>query len=176
VTLAVVSVFAGHGYPVMIFAFLAVGAGAALVDTPRRLAAQSSVSGEYQGVVAGVSSTVTRLGATLGITVLGSLLVASQYGQSLHLLAQSGIRIDRDDRFALDSLLASGHAGAVELRELPPHLASSMQSAAHHAYTYAFTQSMRVAAVAVLLAGLVAIVLLRTRAEPVSPPAPATSS
>lgn len=171
VTLAVVSVLADHGYVVMIFAFLSVGLGVALIDTPRRLAAQSAVASEYQGVVAGISSTVTRLGATLGITLLGTLLVASQYGRSLHLLAQSGIRLDQDDRFALDSLLANGLSGKSELRELPPQLAGPVQHAAHNAYTYAFTQSMRVAAAAVLVAGVVAIVLLRARAEPVAPPA-----
>jgi hypothetical protein len=174
-SLAAVSVLAGHGYPVMIFAFVSVGVGVALVDTPRRLAAQSSVSRQYQGVVAGISSTVTRLGATLGIAVLGSVLVANQYSRSLHLLAQTGVRLDHDDRFALDSLLANGKAGSSELRELPPQLAGHLQHATHDAYTYAFTNSMRVSAVAVLLAGVVAVLLLRRRAEPIAPPGETTT-
>src|SRR5262249_55663888 len=125
---------------------------------------------QYQGVVAGLNSTMTRLGGTLGIAVLGSVLVASQYGRSLHLLAQTGIHLDPDDRFALDSVVANGKAGGSELRDLGPQLAGPRSHAAHDAYIYAFTNRMRAAAVAVAVAGLIAVILLRTRAEPVAPP------
>jgi hypothetical protein len=101
---------------------------------------------------------------------LGGVLVANQYARSLHLLAQTGVRLDQDDRFALDSLLANGQSGRSELRELPPQLGASVRHAAHDAYTYAFTNSMRVAAVVMLVAGVIAVLLLRSRADPVALP------
>jgi EmrB/QacA subfamily drug resistance transporter len=167
---AAVSVLADRSYLVLVVAFAAVGLGVAMVDAPRRVAAQSSVSREYQGVVAGISSTTTRLGATFGIAVLGSVIVAIQYGRSVHLLAQAGVRVNQGDRFTLDSVLANGNAGAGRLRQLSPQAAGPIRRAAHDAYTYAFSNSMRVAAVAVAVAGLVSVVLLSSRAEPVAAP------
>jgi EmrB/QacA subfamily drug resistance transporter len=170
-TMAAVSVAASQSYLVMVFAFFAIGIGFALVDTPRRVAAQSSVAREYQGVVAGINSTMTRLGGTLGITILGSVLVATQYGRSVDLLSQTGVRVDQGDRFALDSLLVKGKIGSAELRQLPPHAAGSIRHAASDAYAYAFANSMRLAAIAVAVAGVVAVALLRSRADPVPGPA-----
>jgi hypothetical protein len=114
---------------------------------------------------------MTRLGGTLGITILGSVLVATQYGRSVDLLAQTGVRVDQGDRFALDSLLVNGKIGSSELRQLPPHAAGSIRHAASDAYAYAFANSMRLAAIAVAVAGVVAVALLRSRADPVPGPA-----
>ena len=126
--MAAVSVLADRGYLVLVVAFAAVGLGVAMVDAPRRVAAQSSVARQYQGVVAGISSTTTRLGATFGIAVLGGVIVAIQYGRSVHLLAQTGVHVNQGDRFALDSLLANGNTGAHRLRQLPPQVAGPIRA------------------------------------------------
>jgi EmrB/QacA subfamily drug resistance transporter len=159
-----ISLVAEHrSYPAMVPALVAFGVGIALVDTPTRVAAQSAVGERHQGLASGLTSSFGRLGGTLGAGVVGALIVALQYSRGLDLLAQNGIRVDSDDHAALESLIVNGKAGSQELREV--HHVRQVEHAAHEAYTFAFANGMRLAAVVAAVAGIVAFALLRRRPD-----------
>jgi predicted MFS family arabinose efflux permease len=63
-----------HSYVATIPAMFAFGVGVALVVTPTRVAAQGAVGEEHQGVVAGIMSTFNRVGAVLGVALVGALI------------------------------------------------------------------------------------------------------
>jgi len=150
-----------HSYLATIPPMVAFGVGIAMVVTPTRLAAQSAVDEEHQGVVAGVMSTFNRVGAVLGVAVVGALIITLQHSRTIDLLAAQRIRPDRDDRAALDSILYHGHHGAAALSDDPSRLVSPVRHAAADAFSYAFANGMRFGAVVAALAAILGLLLLR---------------
>jgi EmrB/QacA subfamily drug resistance transporter len=144
----------GHSYLALVAPLVIFGCGLALVVTPARLAAQTAVSQEHRSLVEGVFATINRLGAALGVAVIGALLVNLQHSQALDLLASRQIRPDADDQAALDSLVVHANAGTRALQNDVPRVVEPVQRAAHDAYVFAFASSMRLAAV---IAGLVCV-------------------
>ena len=167
VAVAWLSVIVDHAGVLMLTPALATfGLSMAFVNAPSRLAAQSAAPRSYQGMVAGVIATLNRMGSMLGVVVVGAVFVAMQSGNALDHLRHAGLRLDRDDKAALDSVLVHGNTGRSELHEVPSRLAGAVRHAAHVGLTYAFSNSLRVLAIVAALAGLAALLLFRMKAPP----------
>ncbi|HEX6476673.1 MAG TPA: MFS transporter [Acidimicrobiales bacterium] len=145
------------------------GVGTALVTTPARLMAQAAAPRRYQGMIAGVTSTLNRLGSILGVVIVGSILVALQYGNANDQLSRVGLHLQGNDHAALDSVLVQGTTGRKQLHEVPSTLIGVIRHAAHEGLTYAFSNSMRLIAVVAALAGVAALLLFRAKAPPEPP-------
>jgi hypothetical protein len=100
------------------------------------------------------------------VVVVGSILVALQYGNAVDHLRKAGLPLDRADRAALDSVVVHGSTGRRELHEVPSKLAGAVRQAAHEGLTYAFSNSMRVIAIVAAVAGVIALLLFRAKTQP----------
>jgi EmrB/QacA subfamily drug resistance transporter len=144
--LAAIALTASGGYAGTLLGLLLIGVGCAIASPAMAHAIMSSIPPEKAGVGAGINGTLAEFGNGLGVAVLGAVLNA---------------------RFAaLVSVTASS---------LPAALASANSAAERERITDAFSSGLEssqlVGAVAVLLGGLVAAVLLR-RAERTAPASP----
>ncbi|MFF7281791.1 MFS transporter [Streptomyces griseorubiginosus] len=128
-----------HGYPGTLLGLVLIGAGAAVASPAMAHAIMSAIPPEKAGVGAGINGTVAEFGQGLGVAVLGAVLNARfAAGISVAAVSLPG---------------ALGEAGsASERARITDAFASGLES------------SQMVGAVAVLLGGVVAAVLLR-RAE-----------
>ncbi|MEV4478264.1 MFS transporter [Micromonospora coxensis] len=140
--LALITHAPGDGYPVLLAGLLVMGAGCALANPAIVEAVMSAIPVEKAGAGAGVDGTMTELGGSLGIAVLGAVLNA---------------------RFG--ALLPAALAGA---GSFPAALAAARtedeRGLVSDAFRVALETGQTVGAVAVLLGGLVAAGLIR-RAE-----------
>ncbi|QUC63037.1 MFS transporter [Streptomyces sp. A2-16] len=128
-----------HGYPGTLLGLVLIGAGAAVASPAMAHAIMSAIPPEKAGVGAGINGTVAEFGQGLGVAVLGAVLNA-RFATLVSVAAAS-----------LPAALAQ--AGSVSERaRITEAFASGLES------------SQLVGAVAVLLGGVVAGVLLR-RAE-----------
>ncbi|MEW1583827.1 MFS transporter [Micromonospora vinacea] len=136
--LALVTVFPSDGYGVLLAGLLVMGVGCALANPAIVEAVMSAIPTARAGAGAGVDGTMTEVGSSLGIAVLGAVLNA---------------------RFA--ALLPAALAGA---GSFPAALAAAREGAEREAVTVAFASALEtgqlVGAVAVLIGGLVAAGLL----------------
>ncbi|MET8350776.1 MFS transporter [Micromonospora sp. NPDC005206] len=147
--LAVVTLLPSDGYGVLLGGLLVMGVGCALANPAIVEAVMSAIPAEKAGAGAGVDGTMTEVGGSLGIAVLGAVLNA---------------------RFA--ALLPATLAGA---GSFPAALAAAREGPEREAVTVAFASALEtgqtVGAVAVLVGGLVAAGLLhrahRSESEPV---------
>ncbi|WP_118083149.1 MFS transporter [Streptomyces sp. CC0208] len=128
-----------HGYPGTLLGLVLIGAGAAVASPAMAHAIMSAIPPEKAGVGAGINGTVAEFGQGLGVAVLGAVLNA-RFAAGISVAAVS-----------LPGALAQ--VGSVSERaRITEAFASGLES------------SQLVGAVAVLLGGVVAGVLLR-RAE-----------
>ncbi|MET8256670.1 MFS transporter [Micromonospora sp. NPDC005205] len=136
--LALVTVFPSDGYGVLLVGLLVMGVGCALANPAIVEAVMSAIPTAKAGAGAGVDGTMTEVGSSLGIAVLGAVLNA---------------------RFA--ALLPAALAGA---GSFPAALAAARGGAEREAVTAAFASALEtgqlVGAAAVLIGGLVAAGLL----------------
>ncbi|MCX4763321.1 MFS transporter [Streptomyces sp. NBC_01275] len=144
-----------HGYAGLLLGLVLIGVGAALANPAMANAIMSAIPPEKAGVGAGVNGTLAEFGNGLGVAVLGAVL---------------------NSRFAAAIPVAAG--------SLPAALAAAGSAKEKRAVTDAFASGLEssqlVGALAVLIGGVVASVLLR-RAErdekpPVLPLAPEGSA
>ncbi|MGW2086908.1 MFS transporter [Streptomyces sp. NPDC001880] len=139
--LAAIALLGGDGYGGMLLGLVVMGAGIALAMPAMANAIMSAIPPEKAGVGAGVNGTLAEFGNGLGVAVLGAVL---------------------GSRFA--SLVPA----AVGAASLPAALASATDAGERARITDAFASGLETSqlfgAVAVLVGGLLAAVLLR-RAE-----------
>ncbi|MEV4823869.1 MFS transporter [Micromonospora sp. NPDC049274] len=139
--LAVVTLVPSDGYGVLLGGLLVMGVGCALANPAIVEAVMSAIPAEKAGAGAGVDGTMTEVGSSLGIAVLGAVLNA---------------------RFA--ALLPAGLAGA---QSFPAALAAAegpQRQAVTSAFASALETGQMVGAAAVLTGGLLAAALLRRAA------------
>ena len=117
-------------------------------------------------MVAGVMSTFNRVGAVLGVALVGALIVGLQHSRTVQLLAHQRISPDSNDRAALDSILYHGHRGGAALSDDPSRFVAPVRHAADDAFSYAFANGMRVGALVAAGAAVLGLLLLRTAAPP----------
>ena len=136
--LALVTLVPSDGYGVLLVGLLVMGVGCALANPAIVEAVMSAIPAAKAGAGAGVDGTMTEVGSSLGIAVLGAVLNA---------------------RFA--ALLPAALAGA---GSFPAALAAAGDGAEREAVTVAFASALEtgqlVGAAAVLIGGLVAAGLL----------------
>ncbi|WP_410820101.1 MFS transporter [Micromonospora sp. 050-3] len=136
--LALVTLIPSDGYGVLLVGLLVMGVGCALANPAIVEAVMSAIPAAKAGAGAGVDGTMTEVGSSLGIAVLGAVLNA---------------------RFA--ALLPAALAGA---GSFPAALAAAGEGAEREAVTDAFASALEtgqlVGAAAVLIGGLVAAGLL----------------
>ncbi|MBM0207346.1 MFS transporter [Micromonospora sp. STR1s_5] len=136
--LALVTLLPSDGYEVLLVGLLVMGVGCALANPAIVEAVMSAIPAAKAGAGAGVDGTMTEVGSSLGIAVLGAVLNA---------------------RFA--ALLPAALAGA---GSFPAALAAADGGAEREAVTVAFASALEtgqlVGAAAVLIGGLVAAGLL----------------
>ncbi|WP_406082663.1 MFS transporter [Micromonospora zamorensis] len=136
--LALITLFPSDGYGVLLAGLLVMGVGCALANPAIVEAVMSAIPAQKAGAGAGVDGTMTEVGSSLGIAVLGAVLNA---------------------RFA--ALLPAALAGA---GSFPAALAAARDGAEREAATVAFASALETGqlagAAAVLIGGLVAAGLL----------------
>ncbi|WP_141205813.1 MFS transporter [Streptomyces griseorubiginosus] len=137
--LASIATLTDHGYPGTLLGLVLIGAGAAVASPAMAHAIMSAIPPEKAGVGAGINGTVAEFGQGLGVAVLGAVL-NSRFAAGISVAAVS-----------LPGALAEAGSGSERAR-ITDAFASGLES------------SQVVGAVAVLLGGVVAGVLLR-RAE-----------
>ncbi|MEW2396617.1 MFS transporter [Streptomyces sp. NPDC046862] len=137
--LASIATLASGGYAGTLLGLLLIGAGAAIANPAMAHAIMSAIPPEKAGIGAGINGTVAEFGQGLGVAVLGAVL---------------------NSRFAALIPMAAS--------SLPAALASASSTEERARITDAFASGLEtsqlVGAVAVLLGGVVAAMLLR-RAE-----------
>ncbi|MEV5211596.1 MFS transporter [Micromonospora sp. NPDC053740] len=142
--LALVTLVPSDGYGVLLVGLLVMGVGCALANPAIVEAVMSAIPAAKAGAGAGVDGTMTEVGSSLGIAVLGAVLNA---------------------RFA--ALLPAALAGA---GSFPAALAAAGEGAEREAVTVAFASALEtgqlVGAAAVLIGGLVAAGLLHRADHP----------
>ncbi|MFG1897632.1 MFS transporter [Micromonospora zamorensis] len=136
--LALITLVPSDGYGVLLAGLLVMGVGCALANPAIVEAVMSAIPAQKAGAGAGVDGTMTEVGSSLGIAVLGAVLNA---------------------RFA--ALLPAALAGA---GSFPAALAAARDGAEREAVTVAFASALETGqlagAAAVLIGGLVAAGLL----------------
>ncbi|PYC74553.1 MFS transporter [Streptomyces tateyamensis] len=150
----------GHGgsYPGILLGLVLIGAGAACAQPAMAGSIMSSIPPEKAGVGSGLMGTLSELGNSLGVAVLGAVLTAGFAG-------------------ALPADLPGSAA-----RSLPGALAAAGPDRAHQvrsAFADSLTDSQLIGAVAVLAGGLLAAWLLgraAARPAPATEPAPARAA
>jgi EmrB/QacA subfamily drug resistance transporter len=148
----------------MLPAYAMMGLGIGLVMAPMSTAAMNAVHMTKAGVASGVLSMSRMVGGTFGIAVLGALL-ASSGGRKLAELLPN---VPDDVRHRIADALGSG---AGEISANP-----QVVSAAHEAYVSAMSFGLRLSAVLVIGAAIVAWALVgrdRAAQEPAPEPVPA---
>ncbi|WP_330299317.1 MFS transporter [Streptomyces sp. NBC_00503] len=136
----------GHSgsYPGILLGLVLMGAGVACAKPAMAGAVMTSIPPEKAGVGSGLMGTISEVGNSLGVAVLGAVLTAG-FAASL----PTGVPDDA-------------------ARSLPEALAAAGPNAAqqvHNAFGDSLTSSQLIGAVAVLLGGLVAAWLLRENAS-----------
>ncbi|MCX4824196.1 MFS transporter [Streptomyces sp. NBC_01142] len=148
--LAAIAVLGGDGYGGMLLGLVVMGAGVALSMPAMANAIMSAIPPEKAGVGAGVNGTLAEFGNGLGVAVLGAVL---------------------NSRF---TALVPAVAGAASL---PTALAAAGDAGEQERISDAFASGLQtsqlVGAVAVLLGGLLAAMLLRRAEQADSPKAAA---
>ncbi|WP_354644273.1 MFS transporter [Kitasatospora camelliae] len=155
--LAAIALF-GHGgsYPGVLLGLVMMGAGVACAQPAMAGAVMGSIPPERAGIGSGLMGTLSELGNSLGVAVLGAVLTAGFAGALPAGVPESAARS------LPEALLAGGPSAAEPIRS---------------AFADSLTQGQLIGAVAVLAGGLVAAWLLARAVgqAPVPPVPPAPS-
>jgi EmrB/QacA subfamily drug resistance transporter len=158
--------------------FVALGIGAGMAISPMTNAVMSTVPRDYAGAASGMLSTSQRLGAVLGVAVLGAVLQVSLSSALVEGLARTpGVsstvaeRIVAADKASRSGLVGGGASlsasldasglSAAERARLEPQLTD----VARNAFTYAMALALRVAAAVVCAVALLTLAV-RPRESP----------
>jgi DHA2 family multidrug resistance protein-like MFS transporter len=148
---------ADGGLPLLVAAFVLVGAGSGAAQTLTNNAIMSSVPPRRAGAASAVSETAFELGGALGIAVLGSVLTTA-YRQGLG--AVEGVP---------DSALAPARetlgAALAAARALPPAEGAALGEAARTSFTAGLHTMAAIGALLLAYAAVQAAVLLRGAAD-----------
>ncbi|WP_405863693.1 MFS transporter [Streptomyces sp. NBC_00005] len=145
-------IHAGSGWAALIPGYLVIGIGAGAMMPILGSSATAAVGRQRAGMAAGAVNTARQLGYAVGIAVLGSVF-SSQASGWLSSHAVSGAH-------SLASALSSGRAAEV-LATTPAAQHADLVTALHGASAHALQASFAVAGAAGIVAGLLALVLMR---------------
>lgn len=139
---------------------LIAGFGGAAVQAQLTNAAVSAAPREQAGIATGISGTMRQVGSSMGIALLGSIFT-SRYTHNLPgALAAGQVPKDFADRLVQGAGGNVAFAGRVP-PQVPPQFAPAIQQATHAAFVAAFNDTIRVAAVFIAAAVLIALIFVR---------------
>ncbi|MDQ6601977.1 MAG: MFS transporter, partial [Chloroflexota bacterium] len=139
---------------------LIAGFGGAAVQAQLTNAAVSAAPREQAGIATGISGTMRQVGSSMGIALLGSIFT-SRYTHNLPgALAAGQVPKDFADRLVQGAGGNVAFAGRVP-PQAPPQFAPAIQQATHAAFVAAFNDTIRVAAVFIAAAVLIALIFVR---------------
>jgi EmrB/QacA subfamily drug resistance transporter len=151
------------GFGFLLPAFVAMGAGIALVMSPMSTAAMNAVDDSKAGVASGVLSMARMVGGTFGVAALGALVAALGRSRLAELLPQ----VSGERREQLVDALGSGAADGAAAA---PPVAAAMREA----FVGALQSGLRLAAAFALVGAVAAFALVRR--EPGAAPAAAVAA
>jgi hypothetical protein len=144
---------------------LVLGAGVGLCLTPLNTAAMNAIRRAEHGAAAGILVTMSGLGATFGIAVSGALFQSVKDDKSDDLLSKVGISIESSER-KLEGVLAGAKDATTALHKF----GRAQQEHIVHAIRQGFTDglgSVMWLSLAVCIAGVILVLLVMQRSEPV---------
>jgi EmrB/QacA subfamily drug resistance transporter len=147
---------------VLVPGLLIAGLGGAAVQAQLTNAAVSSAPRERAGIATGISATMRQVGSSMGIALLGSIFT-SRYSHYLPGdLATAQIPKDFADQ------LVRGIGGNVSFAGrvppgVPPQFAAPIQQATHITFITSFNDTIRVAAILLAVAVVIALLFVRRR-------------
>ncbi len=140
--------------------FVLGGIGVGLINPPLASTAVGVVEPSRAGMASGINSTFRQVGIATGIALLGSLFASRVHTAAAS--AFSAVPGLGDRAHQVGAALTNGQLGNT-LAKLPPSLRAPIADAARGAFTSGLNDILLVAAVIALLAGVLALVLIRTK-------------
>ena len=144
----------------LLLGLVIAGIGGAAVQAQLTNAAVSSAPRERAGIATGISATMRQVGSSMGIALLGSIFT-SRYARFLpNALATAQVPKEFADRLVQSSGGNAAFAGRVP-PQVPPQFAPPIQQATHSAFIAGFNDTIRVAALFIAVAVLIALLFVR---------------
>jgi MFS family permease len=140
--------------------FILAGAGVGLVNPPLASTAVGVVQPQRAGMASGINSTFRQVGIATGIALLGTL-----FATQTHRVVTSQLRANpatKGHSAAIATALQSGQLGGA-LHALPAHVRPLVETTARAAFTSGLNRIFLVAAIIALVAGLLALVMIRSK-------------
>ncbi len=139
---------------------LIAGFGGAAVQAQLTTVAVSAAPRERAGIATGISATMRQVGSSMGIALLGSIFT-SRYTHNLPgALAAAQVPKEFADQLVQGTGGNAVFAGRVP-PQVPPQFAPAIQQATHSAFISGFTDTIRVAAVFIAAAVVIALIFVR---------------
>jgi EmrB/QacA subfamily drug resistance transporter len=151
------AVLGNQSYPWVVPGYLAVGLGIGLAMVPITTDALNASPAALRGEASGVFATVSEMGGTLGLAVLGSLVAVVQQAKIDTFLRGAGVRAG--DVAGVERFLAESAKGTPT--QTPAGLPPDTFGAAASALTSATAEAYAVAGAVMLAAGALAWAVLR---------------
>lgn len=138
---------------------LPLGAGASLIFTPSAVATFYHIEAHQRGVASGLSQTVRQFGATLGMALLGGVILTIQHLR-LNFLMKGEPSLHGVDSRSLDGLLSNAPSALEALQRVPQGEISFVKASYLKAYVTAFSGLNLVAAGIAVVGIIIASVYL----------------
>ena len=172
--LAAIGPLADHEAVLLLLpAFLAFGIARPLATVAATAGTVGAIPREARGLSSALVTQSRKLGAVLGVAVLGLVLTGFELAERDRLLRGVDASFSSQSREALDGILADSDAATSMLAGLPPGVADAAREAAAAAYISGFRAAMLVAASLAAAAGIATLVLLPRATSRATGPAPA---
>lgn len=142
-------------------AFAVVGAGLGIALTPRNTVAMNSVPAGKAGAAAGVVSTVSGLGAALGVSVSGTVYEELRLRNIERLLEGTGPHLSGSSIKTTEGILAGTSAARRELARLSDAAAARVVHAVRESFALSLGGTIRVSAFLAVAGLLVAAAIMR---------------
>ncbi len=150
---------AGTQWTHLIPGLIVAGAGVGFVNPPLASTAIGVVSHERAGMASGINSTFRQIGIATGIALLGTLFASQVKSSVTSQLANSALQ-GRSSELA--TAVQSGAVSQV-LSKAPPSQRSHLVNVATEAFASGLNHILLVAAILVLVSGVVALATIRTK-------------
>lgn len=148
----------------LFFIFVSLGVGQALGMVAVSAAALGAVPPAKFGVAAGIRSTMAYISGSLGVAVVGAVLLVREQARLGEITEELGRRLTRDERNEIDGLLAGSDDAKERLGDFAPLNQDQITDAAGSAFTAGMQASMFVCA-GVLLLGAALVIWIHRPAK-----------
>ncbi len=137
----------------LFFIFVTLGVGQALGMVAVSAAALGAVPPAKFGVAAGIRSTMAYISGSLGVAIVGAVLLVREQARLGQITEELGRRLTKDERNEIDGLLAGSDAAKENLDGYAPLSQEQITDAAGQAFVVGLQAAMFICA-AVLLLGV----------------------